>query len=142
VEDKVNKQLPIAILGILAVIAVLVLWPKATQLPQEETTLIPDGFVIPSLNATQKLGQSNFNKSCASCHGDYGLGSANGPPLMHRIYEPNHHGDGAFFLAALNGVRAHHWKFGDMPPVDGITETEIAPIVAYVRALQQANGVF
>jgi len=40
-----------------------------------------------------------------------------------------------------NGVRAHHWKFGSMPPVDGITDAEDGTIVAYVRALQRANGI-
>ncbi len=47
----------------------------------------------------------------------------------------------AFLMAARNGVRSHHWKFGDMPPVEGITDAEVKTIVAYVRALQQANGI-
>jgi len=63
------------------------------------------------------------------------------PPLVHKIYEPNHHGDMAFLMAARNGVRAHHWKFGNMPPVEGITDAEVITIVAYVRALQRANGI-
>lgn len=29
-----------------------------------------------------------------------------------------------------------------MPPVDGITDTEIERIVAYIRTLQRANGIF
>ena len=64
------------------------------------------------------------------------------PPLVHRIYEPSHHGDMAFVLAARNGVRAHHWPFGDMPPVgQPLTDGELAAIIAYVRELQRANGI-
>ncbi len=63
------------------------------------------------------------------------------PPLVHKFYEPNHHGDMAFVLAAKNGVRAHHWKFGDMPPVKGVTQGDVLNIVAYVRALQRENGI-
>jgi hypothetical protein len=47
----------------------------------------------------------------------------------------------AFVMAAQNGVRAHHWKFGDMPPVEGVTNADILNVVAYVRALQRENGI-
>ncbi len=47
----------------------------------------------------------------------------------------------AFYLAAQNGVRAHHWKFGDMPPQDGLTKADVAGIVTYVRELQRTNGI-
>ncbi|MGR3582900.1 MAG: c-type cytochrome, partial [Pseudooceanicola nanhaiensis] len=43
--------------------------------------------------------------------------------------------------AVQNGVRAHHWKFGDMPPQTGLTPSDVANIVAYVRELQRANGI-
>jgi hypothetical protein len=43
--------------------------------------------------------------------------------------------------AALNGSRAHHWNFGEMPPVEAIAEPEGTKIVAFVRAVQKANGV-
>ena len=48
----------------------------------------------------------------------------------------------AFLLAAKQGVRAHHWPFGDMPPVPGVSEQDVGRIVAYVRTLQKANGIF
>lgn len=83
-----------------------------------------------------------FERNCAECHGENAAGSENGPPLVHKIYEPGHHGDAAFYLAARNGVRAHHWNFGNMPPRPDVTEPQIAAIVAYVRELQQANGIF
>ena len=89
-----------------------------------------------------QLGKRAFEAKCIACHGENASGiDRAGPPLVHKIYEPSHHGDAAFWLATQNGVRAHHWKFGNMPPVEGLTKADVAAIVAYVRALQQANGI-
>lgn len=97
---------------------------------------------VPEFSVAEREGEAAYNKSCASCHGENAAGQEGvAPPFVHRIYEPNHHGDGAFLIAALNGVRAHHWPFGNMPPVEGVAEADIAKIVAYVRALQRANGI-
>ena len=87
------------------------------------------------------VGKNLFEKNCSNCHGVTGDGSYEGPPLMHKIYEPSHHGDAAFYRAALNGAKAHHWNFGDMPPVPGITERDVSKIVPYVRWLQQQRGI-
>ena len=88
------------------------------------------------------MGQRVFNAVCAACHGDNAAGKmGSGPPLVHKIYEPSHHGDMAFLLAVQNGVRAHHWRFGNMPPQDGLTRADVMAVVAYVRELQQANGI-
>ena len=38
-------------------------------------------------------------------------------------------------------VRSHHWRFGNMPPVAGITRAEVVSIVTYFRTLQRANGI-
>ena len=104
--------------------------------PIVEVTL-PD-----TLSATAEIGKRAFEAKCAACHGANAAGQDGvAPPLVHKIYESGHHGDAAFMLAARNGVRAHHWKFGNMPPVEGITDGEVMMIVAYVRELQQANGI-
>ena len=68
-------------------------------------------------------------------------GTENGPPFLDRIYEPGHHPDVAFMAAAMMGARAHHWDFGNMPPIEGITEEQIQAIIDYVRAEQRAAGV-
>ena len=60
---------------------------------------------------------------------------------MHRIYEPGHHADQAFYRAVREGVRSHHWPFGDMAPIPGVPDDEIARIIAFVRTLQRANGI-
>jgi mono/diheme cytochrome c family protein len=86
-------------------------------------------------------GRERFDASCATCHGEFALGTDVGPPLVHIIYEPNHHGDGAFILAAEQGVRAHHWSFGDMAPVQNVSREDLLEIVRYVRWLQQEAGI-
>ena len=106
----------------------------------------PDGEMVevrmPELDDTARTGQRAFAAKCAACHGPNAGGiEGAGPPLVHKIYEPGHHGDAAFYLAAARGVTAHHWRFGNMPPVEGITEAEVASIVAFVRRVQRANGI-
>ena len=95
-----------------------------------------------TLSARARAGQTSYDASCASCHGRHAAGQDGvAPPLVHVIYEPGHHGDESFQRAVARGVRAHHWRFGDMPPVEGLTRREVAGIVAYVRELQRANGI-
>jgi mono/diheme cytochrome c family protein len=99
--------------------------------------------VVPDLSVPAREGEALFNRSCATCHGKNAVGQDGvAPPLIHKIYEPSHHGDASFLLAARNGVRAHHWPFGDMPPVEGISDAEIEKITAYVREIQRANGIY
>jgi mono/diheme cytochrome c family protein len=90
--------------------------------------------VLPAELAT---GRQLFEANCQRCHGSQASGTEMGPPLVHVIYEPNHHSDAAFQRAAALGVPAHHWTFGDMPPVPGVTPEQVAEITAYVRWLQR-----
>lgn len=96
----------------------------------------------PGLMPNPAGGKALFDRNCAACHGADLKGSDKGPPLLHRIYEPSHHGDPSFQLAAKNGVRAHHWKFGDMAPVPQVTPDDVAHITAYVRAEQRKAGIY
>ncbi len=97
---------------------------------------------VPELTGQAAVGKLAFDAKCASCHGENAAGQVGvAPPFVHQIYRPGHHGDMAFLMAARNGVKSHHWRFGNMPPVEGITDAEVKSIVAYVRALQQANGI-
>ena len=97
---------------------------------------------VPELSATARLGEKIFSANCTACHGQNAAGSDQGPPLVHRIYEPGHHGDASFYRATLQGVQAHHWEFGNMPAVEGVSERDVEKIVRYIRELQRANGVF
>ena len=87
-------------------------------------------------------GEALFNTHCARCHGLGARGTAQGPAFLDKIYEPNHHADGAFYRAPELGVRAHHWKFGDMPKTPGVTREDLTQIIPYIRWLQKEAGVF
>ena len=94
------------------------------------------------LSEIAMLGKQAFDIKCASCHAENAVGRHGiAPPLVHKIYEPNHHGDQSFQRAVAMGVRAHHWKFGNMPAIEGLTRGDVKAIIAYVRELQEANGI-
>jgi mono/diheme cytochrome c family protein len=86
-------------------------------------------------------GERLFNGNCAHCHGARAAGTDSGPPLVHLLYEPSHHADIAFQRATAFGVAAHHWRFGNMPPVPGLDEAAVAHIIGYVRWLQRKAGI-
>jgi mono/diheme cytochrome c family protein len=106
--------------------------PGSASAPAETPAATP-----PELAAGERL----FDANCALCHGPRGSGTDQGPPLVHIIYEPNHHADVAFQMAAMQGVRAHHWRFGDMPPVPGVNAEDVEKVTAYIRWLQREAGI-
>ena len=85
-------------------------------------------------------GEESYGRFCAACHGVDLRGTTLGPSFLSIVYEPNHHADFAFASAAKNGVPAHHWEFGDMPAIPGISDNEIIAVTAYVRSVQEAEG--
>ena len=106
--------------------------------------LIADAADAPDANVPPALtkGQALFNTNCSVCHGVGARGTKQGPPFLDKIYEPNHHADSAFYRAAEMGVRAHHWRFGDMPKIPGVTRDDLTQIIAYIRWLQKQAGIF
>ncbi|MBV2359020.1 cytochrome c [Thalassococcus sp. CAU 1522] len=95
-----------------------------------------------TLSDNAELGRSIYETACLSCHGPHAVGQDGvAPPLVHKIYEPSHHADESFQRAVSVGVQAHHWPFGDMPAVEGLTRADVALVTAYIRELQQANGI-
>lgn len=136
---KIRKVFPLAIAAVLIGGGVLV----ATQNTKDGGGVTAIVTVnVPELSAKARIGETKFAQNCVECHGQNASGSEKGPPLIHRYYEPGHHADGAFFLAAQRGVRAHHWSFGDMPPQPQMSTIDMAAIVQYVRELQKHNGIF
>ena len=85
-------------------------------------------------------GSAVYSESCASCHGADLRGTDEGPSQLSIIYEPNHHTDDSFRNAISNGAPEHHWNFGDMEPVEGLSAGDIEAVIAYVRAEQQREG--
>ncbi len=125
------------------------LWMLQRPMPMDGSQMamadggpIADVKIPAELSSLATIGKRAFDAKCAACHGANAAGTqGKAPPLVHQYYRPGHHADAAFFLAAQNGVRAHHWRFGDMPPVEGVTKGDIKGIVAYVRSLQKENGI-
>ena len=115
----------------LCLVTVLPAQAQMMQIPKPSEGLMPN----------PALGKKLFSANCASCHGADLKGSDKGPPMLHKVYEPSHHGDVAFQLAVKNGVRAHHWHFGDMKAVPGLTPDHVAHITAFIRAEQRKVGI-
>lgn len=96
----------------------------------------------PKVPFQYSLGVQKYQSMCASCHGQWLEGTKTGPPLLHPFYKPSHHADPSFYRAALQGVKAHHWEFGDMPPVPGATRQDMDAIVPFVRWFQREKGLY
>ena len=124
------------------------MWSPTSQTAATDTLIsieegaLADVLLPKTLSQNAQIGKLGFEAKCAACHGLNAAGQDGvAPPLVHIIYEPTHHGDETFQRAVAVGVRGHHWPFGDMPPVEGITRGDVTMIVAYVRELQRANGI-
>ena len=87
-----------------------------------------------------QLGAEVYAESCASCHGADLQGTDTRPSHLSIVYEPNHHTDAAFRNAIANGATQHHWSFGNMPPINGLTGEEVEAVIAFVRAEQERRG--
>ncbi len=97
---------------------------------------------LPRFSLLEKTGEELYNASCAACHGVDVRGQEGiAPSLIDAIYQPKFHADGAFYIAVQNGVRAHHYGFGSMPPIEGVDSEDVAAIIAYIRAIQRENGI-
>jgi len=120
---------------------------RQSQKTTSQQEVLSNGAIVnikvpDQLSQTALLGEGLYNVNCASCHGDNAVGQEGvAPPLVHIIYEPNHHVDESFQRAVAMGVRAHHWRFGNMPAVEGLTRTDVKNIITYVRELQRENGI-
>lgn len=136
----------LAIAGVVGVAGAisLSLWSKsAPDMPAGGSGDTLAQVTLPAnLSDMGKIGEQIFTAKCIDCHGVSAAGvDGAGPPLIHKIYEPSHHGDESFQRAVQLGVRSHHWSFGDMAPVEGLTRGDVAAIISYIREVQRANGI-
>lgn len=104
---------------------------------------VPTNVLLPdTLSQNAQIGKLAFEAKCTSCHGTNAAGRDGvAPPLVHIIYESNHHGDESFQRAVAMGVQAHHWSYGNMPAVEGLTRGDVMMIIKYIRELQRENGI-
>lgn len=110
--------------------------PAQAVTPREDFQIPPEGF-----QTDARRGQELFVANCAQCHGNDAHGTEQGPPLIHRIYEPGHHSDLAFYIAIARGTHQHHWQFGDMAPVPEVDGEDAAHIITWIREEQREAGI-
>ena len=122
----------------LSTILVLALWSAGCNGGETKQGTVAS---LPPTPAEHRAGEAVYEANCAVCHGRQGSGTTTGPPLAHKIYEPSHHGDASFRLAAMNGVAAHHWRFGNMPPQPQVSDTQLTQVIGYVRWVQRQVGI-
>lgn len=135
---RAGRKVMLTVLGAVVATLAYVAWRE----PSLRTSRLTQRPVqIPEFSAQGQAGRVAFQLHCASCHGQHALGGTAGPPLVDPVYRPAHHGDIAFTLAVRRGVRAHHWRFGDMPPQPSVSDADVANITRYVRELQRVNGI-
>ena len=114
---------------------------SACEIPDTEQRRIAMHLPPVGFSGNPDYGRSLFNNYCAGCHGLRGLGTQQGPPLMHQTYRSDHHADFVFHMAVRDGVRSHHWGFGDMKPLPNVTPEATEHIIAYIRQEQRKKGI-
>ena len=139
VWKKRKQALLFIVIGVIALGAIAAA-AIVSNVPQDSQAFTVE--VIPaSLSQEGQEGAALFKMNCQVCHGPNAAGTKLGPPLIHDIYNPGHHSDQAFYLAAASGVRQHHWPYGDMPAQPQVAQEDVAKIIRYIRELQEANGI-
>jgi cytochrome c len=120
-------------------VQVIIVWAMlaAAGAASAQSPLAP----APGFFPNSAKGERLYQEKCASCHGKDLRGTDKGPPQIHIYYVPNHHSDVAYQLAVRNGVRQHHWRFGDMSPVPGLTPEDVGHITAFIRREQKNAGL-
>ena len=109
--------------------------PTAT--PTAEPTQTP----APESRFSGVDGRSLYGQACSVCHGQALEGTNAGPTFLNRVYAPGHHADISFMFAIERGVRSHHWNFGNMAPVDGLTQEQVLAIIGFIREQQREAGI-
>jgi len=124
---------PTILMRVISVLALVLSACGASGSVDDAGTEVPDSELVAA-------GAGLYAEECAACHGADLRGTDNGPSHLSEVYEPGHHGDAAFVLAVRRGVQPHHWSFGSMPPIEDLTDDDVAAIVAFVRDVQGREG--
>lgn len=84
-------------------------------------------------------GAGVYADRCASCHGAALEGTTVGPPLTDGRYALPGFPDASIAAAITGGADERNWDFGPMPMVGGLSDREIAAVIAHVRSVQAAE---
>jgi len=137
-KKRVNGKRYVLYLFIAVVSTVLL---AACDMPDAEQRRQQQHLPGPDFVADAAKGAQVFAENCARCHGAEAKGTNQGPPLIHKVYRPGHHADIAFHWAVKDGTKQHHWQFGDMPPIKGVSPDEVGHVIAYIRKEQRNAGI-
>jgi mono/diheme cytochrome c family protein len=100
----------------------------------------PEAAPTTTLAVSLQRGQEVYAAKCAECHGADLRGTDRGPSHLAGVYASAHHSDESFRRAVRVGAPQHHWRFGPMPPVGGVSDADLESVIAYVRAQQRERG--
>ena len=130
--------------AVLIAVLIAVMGPGGPALGKDRPWLRHiENIKLPRLSPELADGKVAYDLFCAQCHGENLVGTLKrGPTFLHRVYHPGHHRDEGFVRASKEGARQHHWKFGEMRPIFGITKERVKIIVKYIRRVQRENGLF
>ena len=134
------KPYVMTIISIFMLGLIYIFWP-ITKNASKNSSLTT--ITLPKiLTASAQNGKRIYDVKCAHCHGENAVGQNKvAPPLIHKIYESNHHGDESFQRAVALVVSSHHWPFGNIPSIEGITRNDVKLIISYIRKIQNINGI-
>lgn len=137
---KLAKNKFLLMVGITGLLGVLFTFLGFLDRNNKDTPIVET--TMPELAFSYAQGQTLYQSNCSSCHGPtLGGRKGLGPPFVHGYYKPSHHADIAFYRAVEQGVTAHHWQFGNMPPVPSLSKSDVEQIIKYIRAVQRDNGI-
>lgn len=96
---------------------------------------------VPAVSGEAAAGRDLFAARCGACHGNDAGGTGTGPSLILPEYAPGALPDAAFARAVREGLPPGRWMLGPMPGDRSAGAGRIAAMLAWVRAVQAANGI-
>ena len=84
-----------------------------------------------------RIGQINFHRVCAQCHGADAMGGGRAPTFLQKKFNPKNFPNGRIVRAILNGSDS-----GSMPSQKNkVIDDEIREILKYIRHSQREAGI-
>jgi mono/diheme cytochrome c family protein len=100
-----------------------------------------DPVSVPSVPGDVAAGAAVYERSCAGCHDAGAAGDGGGVSLVDARFALPGFDDVAFVTAIVRGVSADGSEHGGMPRIRGLSEQDLADLLAFVRGLQRSAGL-